>query len=72
MMGGKRQCELRGAWSAFAENVKFGRATAWDRRRLLRLAWSRLRPEHGLDSGSGGQSGLKLSEKSLMMGNFMR
>ena len=39
MMGGMRQCELRKAWSCFADNVKQGRVEEWDRRRLLRMAW---------------------------------
>lgn len=71
MMDGKRQCELRDAWSCFAENMKLARGVEWDRRRLLRLAWSQLRSECGTKSEDGDQGGVKASEKQLMMRNFM-
>ena len=64
MITGKRQYELRDAWSCLADNAKIARGVDWDRRRLLRLAWNQLRSESNINSEvTGDQGGITATEK---------
>ena len=72
MIADKRSYVLRDGWEAFLDNSRLKRGVEWNQRRLVKLAWGRLRAEKASSNNTDPNMNENNTEKRAAIEIFMR